>query len=77
MAKHKGRNLIYFIMNRFEEYIEGWKEKERLLELRLSSFKSKVWELLTVVAEKLKSFGAKGLIEAKYYDKRKNAGISQ
>ena len=77
MAKHKGRNLIYFIMKRFEEYIEGWKEKERLLELRLSSFKNKVWELLPVVAEKLKAFGAKGLIEAKYYDKRKSTGISQ
>lgn len=62
MAKHKGRNLIYFIMKRFEEYIEGWKEKERLLELRLSSFRSKVWELLPVVAEKLKSFGAKRVI---------------
>jgi hypothetical protein len=64
-------------MKRFEEYIEGWKEKERLLELRLSSFKNKVWELLPVVAKKLKSFGAKGLIEAKYYDKRKSTGISQ
>jgi hypothetical protein len=64
-------------MSRFDEYIEGWKEKERFLELRLSSFKSKVWELLPVVAEKLKSFGAKGLIEAKYYDKRKSTGISQ
>jgi hypothetical protein len=64
-------------MKRFEEYIEGWKQKERLLELRLSSFKNKVWELIPVVAEKLKSFGAKGLIEARYYDKRKRTGISQ
>ncbi len=62
MAKHKGRNLIYFIMKRFEEYIEGWKEKERLLELRLSSFKNKVWELIPVVAKKLKSFGARRVI---------------
>jgi len=61
----------------FDEYIEGWKEKERFLELRLSSFKNKVWELLPVVAEKLKAFGAKGLIEARYYDKRESTGISQ
>jgi predicted nucleotidyltransferase len=49
-------------MKRFEEYIEGWKEKERLLELRLSSFRDKVWGLLPVVAEKLKFLGAKRVI---------------
>ncbi|MEW6214657.1 MAG: nucleotidyltransferase domain-containing protein [Nitrospirota bacterium] len=49
-------------MSRFGEYIEGWKEKEKLLESRLSSCRDKVWELLPVVAEKLKSLGAKKVI---------------
>ncbi len=49
-------------MSRFGEYIEGWKEKDKLLEIRLSSFKNKVEELLPLVGEKLKSLGAKRVI---------------
>lgn len=49
-------------MSRFAEYIEGWKEKERLLEIRLSSLREKVWELLPAVADRLKSLGAKRVI---------------
>ena len=49
-------------MSRFAEYIEGWKEKERLLETRLSSLRSKIWELLPMVAGDLKSLGAKRVI---------------
>lgn len=49
-------------MSRFAEYIEGWKERERLLSTRLSSLEGKVWELLPAVAARLKSLGAKRVI---------------
>lgn len=49
-------------MSKFAEYIEGWKERDKLIEARLSSLYDKVWELLPVVADRLKSLGAKKFV---------------
>ncbi|MBI4690932.1 MAG: nucleotidyltransferase domain-containing protein [Nitrospirae bacterium] len=49
-------------MNRFAEYIEGWKEKERFLEIKLLSMQEEIWKLLPAVTKRLQSLGAKKVI---------------
>jgi predicted nucleotidyltransferase len=49
-------------MSKYAEYIEGWKERERFLEIKLFSLQDEVWKLLPAITKRLKSLGAKKVI---------------
>ncbi len=49
-------------MSKFGEYIESWKEQEKLLHEKLSLLKEDVWRKLPEVSGKLKSLGAREVI---------------
>jgi len=46
-------------MSKFDEYIESWKQQDKVLEKRTSLLREEVWQILPKVSKKLKSLGAK------------------
>ena len=49
-------------MSEFSEYIEAWKEQDKVLEKRASLLQEEIWRKLPRVSKKLKSLGAKEVI---------------
>ena len=46
-------------MSKFDEYIESWKQQDKVLEKRTSLLREEVWQILPKVSKRLKSLGAK------------------
>ncbi len=44
-------------MSKFSEYIEAWKEQDKVLIKKASVLKEDVWQVLPKVTKKLKSIG--------------------